>query len=127
MSENENKRLAEVLKEICDSLTDEQKKKAKACKNEEELLKLAAQEGIELPDEIMDAITGGYIYYHKDNAPNIAWEIIDDKTGKTVNLRSNAHDAAGAAGAAGLSTKEITWDEVKKLRKDYEDSLKDGC
>ncbi len=59
MSENENKKLAEVLKEICDSLTDEQKKKAKACKNEEELLKLAAQEGIELPDGALDMISGG--------------------------------------------------------------------
>ena len=123
MSEKRN----ELLTAVWDSLTDEQKEKAKACRSEEELLKLAAEEGIELPDEVMDAVAGGYIYFHKDNAPNIGWEIIDDTTGKTVNLRSNAYDAAGAAGAAGLSTKEITWDQVQKLRKDYADSQKKGC
>lgn len=124
---SENKKLNELLTAVWDSLTDEQKEKAKACRSEEELLKLAAEEGIELPDEVMDAVAGGYIYFHKDNAPNIGWEIIDDTTGKTVNLRSNAHDAAGAASAAGLSTTEITWDQVKKLRKDYADSQKKGC
>ncbi len=123
----ENEKLNELLKNVWDSLTDEQKEKAKACKTPDELLKLAGEEGIELPDEALDAAAGGYIYFHKDNAPNIGWEIIDDTTGKTVNLRSNAYDAAGAAQAAGLSTTEINWDQVQKLRKDYADSQKKGC
>ena len=131
MSEKENKnidsKVLQAIKGVYDSLTDEQKEKAKACKTNDELLKLAGEEGIELPDEVMDAVAGGYIYFHKDNAPNIGWEIIDDTTGKTVNLRSNAHDAAGAAEAAGLSTTEISWDQVQKLRKDYADSQKKGC
>ena len=131
MSEKENKNIdpkaLQAIKGVYDSLTDEQKEKAKACKTTDELLKLAGEEGIELPDEVMDAVAGGYIYFHKDNAPNIGWEIIDDTTGKTVNLRSNAQDAAGAAQAAGLSTTEISWDQVQKLRKDYADSQKKGC
>ena len=129
MSENKtaDPKAVHTLKEIYDSLTDEQKEKAKKCKTMDELVKLAAEEGVELPDEAIDAVAGGYIYFHKDNAPNIGWEIIDDTTGKTVNLRSNAKDAAGAAAAAGLSTTELSWDQVKKLRKDYADSQKKGC
>ena len=122
-----NDKIEETLKSIWDSLTDEQKQKAKECKNGEELIALAGEANIELPDEVMDAVAGGYIYFHKDNAPNIAWEIIDDTTGKTVNLRSNAYDAAGAAQAMGLSTEEIKWDRVQKIRQDYKDSQKKGC
>ncbi len=54
--------LREALKGIWDSLTDEQKEKAKACKTWEELTKLAGEEGIELPDELLDAVAGGYGY-----------------------------------------------------------------
>ena len=52
-------KLNELLQGIFDSLTDEQKEKAQACKTNEELIALAAQEGIELPDEALDAVAGG--------------------------------------------------------------------
>ena len=52
----------EALKGIWDSLTDEQREKAKACKTLDELTALAGREGIELPDELLDAVAGGYIY-----------------------------------------------------------------
>ena len=42
-----------------EDLTPEQLAKAEACTTAEELLKLAAEEGIELNDEQMEAITGG--------------------------------------------------------------------
>ena len=42
-----------------EDLTPEQLEKANACTNAEELLKLAAEEGIELTDAQMEAITGG--------------------------------------------------------------------
>ena len=38
---------------------DELKEKAKQCKTMEELTALAAKEGIELPDEVVDQIAGG--------------------------------------------------------------------
>ena len=59
---DENKRaneLNEVLKGMWDSLTDEQKEKAKACKSMDELTVLAGQMGVELPDEVLDAVAGG--------------------------------------------------------------------
>ena len=40
-------------------LTEEQIAKVKACKNSEELLALAKEEGIELTDEQLEAISGG--------------------------------------------------------------------
>ncbi len=51
--------LQEALKGVYDSLTDEQKEKAKACKTMDELTALAGKEGIELPDEVLDAVAGG--------------------------------------------------------------------
>jgi hypothetical protein len=56
--ENDNKH-AELLSGVWDSLTDEQKEKAKACESVDDLIKLAGEEGIELPDEILDAVAGG--------------------------------------------------------------------
>ncbi|MBE7008007.1 MAG: hypothetical protein E7422_02480 [Ruminococcaceae bacterium] len=61
MSENKtlDPKLAEALKGIWDSLTDEQKEKAKACKSMDELTALAGKEGVELPDEALDMVSGG--------------------------------------------------------------------
>ena len=46
---------AELLK----GLTEEQIAKIKACKSQEEMLALAKQEGIELTDEQLEAVSGG--------------------------------------------------------------------
>ena len=48
-----------MKKELLKGLTDEQIAKVKACKSQEELLKLAKEEGIELTDEQLTAISGG--------------------------------------------------------------------
>ena len=42
-----------------DNITAEQRWKAAACKNGEELLALAKEEGVDLTDEQLDAIAGG--------------------------------------------------------------------
>ena len=54
-----DEKLNAALKGIYDSLTDEQKERAKACKTMDELTALASKEGIELPDEMLDAVAGG--------------------------------------------------------------------
>lgn len=51
-------KLNTVLKGIYDSLTDEQKEKAKNCKTMDELAVLAGKESVELPDEVLNAIAG---------------------------------------------------------------------
>lgn len=48
-----------MKKDLISGLTEEQIAKAKACKNQEELLKLAKEEGIELTSEQLEAISGG--------------------------------------------------------------------
>ena len=50
----------DVLKDIYNTLTDEQKEKAKACRTMDELAELAGKEGIELPDEVLATVAGGF-------------------------------------------------------------------
>lgn len=48
-----------MRKDLLKGLTDEQIAKVKACKNHEELLKLAQKEGVSLTDEQLSIISGG--------------------------------------------------------------------
>ena len=48
-----------MKKELLKGLSEEQIAKAKKCKNEKELLKLAKDEGVELNSEQIEAVTGG--------------------------------------------------------------------
>ena len=59
----DEKKLEETMKDIFEKLTDEQKEKAKACKNMDELIKLAGEWGIELPDELVSAVAGGFALF----------------------------------------------------------------
>ncbi len=53
--------LNEALKGLWGSLTDEQKEKAKECKNMDELAALAGKLGVELPDELLNSVAGGVV------------------------------------------------------------------
>jgi hypothetical protein len=46
-------------KELLKGLTDEQIAKLKTCQSQEEMLALAKEEGIELTDEQLEAVSGG--------------------------------------------------------------------
>lgn len=48
-----------MKKELLKGLTEEQIAKIKACKSSEEVLALAKQEGIQLTDEQLTAVSGG--------------------------------------------------------------------
>ena len=50
----------EKIRKLIESLTDEQKKKAMACKNSKEFFSLLAELGVALPDEALDAASGGW-------------------------------------------------------------------
>ena len=66
-----DEKMNEIMKAIFDDITDEQKEKAKACKTMDELMTLAGEWGVEIPDEMLEAISGGssrdcgvkYYYY----------------------------------------------------------------
>ena len=48
-----------MRKELLKGLTEEQISKVRACKNTEEMLAVAKEEGIELTDEQLEAVSGG--------------------------------------------------------------------
>ena len=48
-----------MREELLKGLTEEQIAKIKACKSNEEILKVAKEEGVELTDEQLEAVSGG--------------------------------------------------------------------
>ena len=62
MSENKkaDSKAIQAFTDLYDSLTDEQKEKAKACKTADELTSLLSQLGVALPDEMLDSVAGGW-------------------------------------------------------------------
>ena len=53
--------------ELLNGLNEKQIAKAKECKSQEELLKLAKEEGIELTNEQLEAVSGGALCSSTDN------------------------------------------------------------
>ena len=58
----EEKKLIALLRDTFHTLTDDQKEKVRACKDLNELTALLGEMGVELPDELLDAVAGGVIY-----------------------------------------------------------------
>ena len=58
-----------MKQELLKGLNEEQIAKIKACKNKEEVLKLAKEEGMEIPDEALDGIAGGWCSEHEWGCP----------------------------------------------------------
>ena len=54
-------------KKMFDGLSDDLKNKVTECHTSEELMNLAKTEGIELSDEQLDAISGGFEWICSDN------------------------------------------------------------
>ena len=59
-----------MKKELLKGLTEEQIKKVSACKNTDELLALAKEEGLSLTDEQLEAVNGGGCL--STNAPDVS-------------------------------------------------------
>ncbi len=122
--EDKNK-LTEMLKGVWNSLTEEQKAKAEGCKTPEELMKFAGEECIELPDEILDAVSGGYLtcVFQKvgnDTERRWWWQVIDDKTGEVIETYSpdfTREEMDKFAEQHGQSTEMIPDSCVEQLRK----------
>ena len=55
----ENENWSEQMIELLNGLTDEQKEKINACKGQKEILACLGEMGVELPDEMLDAVAGG--------------------------------------------------------------------
>ncbi len=61
MEENKNldTKLEKTIIDFCESLTDEQKEKVKTGELQGELLKVLGKEGIALPDDVLESVSGG--------------------------------------------------------------------
>ncbi len=119
VKKNIDPKLAETLKGIYDSLTDEQKEKAKQCKTMDELMVLAGKEGIELPDELLDAVAGGYIYKTDPPFGRVMWQVLDDKTLDVLyedEWHMNAEDWAREHGQSTAILSQWALEQKKKER-----------
>ena len=73
-----------MKKELLKGLSEEQIERLKKCKNSDEILAFAKEEGIELSDEQLEAINGGCGDSAPDNCPQcgsdkIYWQITYDE------------------------------------------------
>ena len=73
-----------MKEELFKGLSEEQIAKVKACKNQEELLKLAKEECVELTDEQLEAVSGG-ICTSSTKCPNCGCTSFD--WGESCNRR----------------------------------------
>lgn len=93
----------------------------------DELIRIAGKEGVELPDEMLDAVAGGYIVCLKDLQlmcpdPTYNYIAIDDSTGEVLGKargkgNSPEKKAKKIAREHGQSEKEISLNEANKIRK----------
>ena len=81
-----------MKEELFKGLTDEQIAKVKACKNQEEILKLAKEEGIELTDEQLTAVSGGSCTPPKATCPNCGSTNTVSGDGGSVIVMHFCHD-----------------------------------
>lgn len=55
-----DEKMKEAFQKFCSKLTDEQKEKVKQCQTWDEVMDFAGKEGVELPDEFLDSVAGGF-------------------------------------------------------------------
>ena len=120
MEENKNaandQKLGKALEGLWDSLSDEQKEKARQCKTTDELMKLAAKERIELPDEVLEHVAGGFIHYNKYAPYGERYEAIWDSDGSVFGKFEKEEDAIKRAALFNQYTSYIDDDALKMIR-----------
>lgn len=72
----------------------------------------------EIKEDELENVDGGYVFY--DRYGSRKWQIIDDVTGNVEwDGPLTKEYAQEWAEKWGLSTEEITWDQLDKIRKEY--------
>lgn len=56
-------KMNDTMKELFESLTEEQKAKVKECKTQEELIAFLSEAGIAIPDELVSGVAGGFVWH----------------------------------------------------------------
>ncbi len=97
-----------MKKELLKGLTEEQIEKARACKSGEEILMLAKQEGIELTDEQLEAISGGACLQ-----PRKPVDLVCQQSENT-NVRYNVYDMSDTRTDCHCNECGFTWSSILK-------------
>ena len=123
-----NEKLTELYKGVLDSLTDEQREKALACNTPDEFIALASKEGFELPDEVIETVSAGYIFKNGSGQ----YEVIDDTTGDVKKTFSDWEKAWVSASGLGARAEWIDARSLWELRRKYQEQQnpkpkKKGC
>ena len=72
-----------------------------------------------LKEDELEKVDGGYVFF--DRYGSGKWQIISDRTGSVKNGGFLSKEAAQEwAEKTGYGTDEILWDDLDKLRKDFE-------
>lgn len=94
-----------MKKELFEGLTKEQIAKVKACKNQDEILALAKEEGVELTNEQLAAVSGGGCMTYTVKCPKCGSSyIVENGSGKDYHCNSCGHDFNDNA-----------WEDIKKI------------
>ena len=112
----ENNKIMDQLFAVYDSLNDDQKKRIQECKTVNEIMDFAGKEKIELPDDVLDAISGGYIFIDQYMGGK-DYQVINDTTGEVMQTLSQHTAAEDRARWHGQSTEIISYDRLKEIRK----------
>lgn len=79
-----------IFKKLIDSLTDEQKEKAKNCKDEKELFAVLRGDGVAIPDEELEDVAGGAYYVYDDKAQTYRIYLDDGSYMESQNDKNHA-------------------------------------
>ena len=93
-NESKAEKKEEILKGIWDSLTDEQKKKVKACKSKEEIASVLGEASGALSDEALDDVAGGAYYQYNQNTNK--WDVFL-QDGYKIDTLGTELEASGIA------------------------------
>ena len=78
-----------MKQELLNGLTEEQIAKVKACKSHEELLNLVKKEGIELTEEQLEAVNGGWCSETTEPCPKCgSTNIRKEHRGRDTSMRT---------------------------------------
>ena len=67
-----------MRKELLKGLSEEQIAKIRECKTSDEILALAKEEGVELTEEQMEAVSGGAVLCKSNKCPNCGSKVTED-------------------------------------------------
>lgn len=109
----DNTQLNDTLKDIWFSLTDEQKERASACSTMDELLAFAGEEKIELPDDFVEGVAGGWLHYNFDTGE---YEILNDKTTDVMDSVNGYYAARDRAIELGQSAEKVYEADLQAMR-----------